>query len=66
MSNFQTGYAFIALSSLVLGIVTLFFDGILLYSIGFFVLFVMLALIKVAWDISGWADRVVRKLGDDQ
>ena len=66
MSNFQAGYAFVALSSLVLGIVLFFIDEMLLYAIGFFVLFVMMALIKVTWDVSGWAERVTRKLGDEQ
>jgi hypothetical protein len=66
MSNFQAGYAFVALSSLVLGIVLFFIDEMLLYAIGFFVLFVMMALIKITWGISGWVDNVTRKLGDDQ
>jgi len=65
MSSFQAGYAFVALISLILGVILIFFDGMLLYSIGFFVLFLILALIKVTWDISGWAERVTRKMGED-
>ena len=65
MSNFQTAYAFVGLLSLVLGIILFFVDGMLLYAIGFFVLFLMLAIIKVTWGISGWAENVTRKLGED-
>ena len=65
MSAFQAGYAFVALLSLILAIILFFVDEMLLYSIGFLILFVVLALIKVTWDISGWAERVTRKMGEE-
>jgi len=66
MSNFQTVYAIVTLLSLVLGVVFAIIDGMLLYAIGFFVLFLFLVILKVAWGIAGWADNVTRKLRDDQ
>ena len=65
MSAFQAAYAFVTLLSFVLGIVFLFVDGMLLWSIGFFVLSIMLVMIKVTWDIAGWAERVTRKMGEE-
>ncbi len=49
MSTFQEGYAFVALLSFVLVIIFFFVDGMLLYAIGFFILFLMIAIIKVMW-----------------
>lgn len=54
-----------ALLSFVLGIILFFIDGMLLYSIGFFVLFLLLAVLKTTRGIAGWAERVTRKLGED-
>ncbi len=65
MSNFQSGYAFVALMSFVLGIILFFIDGMLLYSIGFFVLFLLLVVLKTTWSIAGSAENFTRKLGED-
>ena len=65
MSAFQAGYALVALFSFVLGIAFFFIDGMLLYSIGFFVLGIFLIMMKIIWGISGWAENVTRKLGDE-
>ncbi|MCH7646997.1 MAG: hypothetical protein IIA83_00100 [Thaumarchaeota archaeon] len=66
MSTFQAGYAFVALISLVLGIVFFFIDGMLLWSIAFGSLFIILVLFRMIWNISGWAENITRKLGDEQ
>ena len=66
MSTFQIGYAFVVLSTFVLGIAFFFIDGMLLWSIGFGSLFVILVLCRIIWNISGWAENVTRKLGDEQ
>ena len=65
MSAFQAGYAFVTLLSLVLGIVFSLIDGMLLWAIAFFVLFLLLAILKITWGIAGWAEKVTRKLGED-
>ena len=65
MSSFQAGYSFIALLCFVLGIVFFFIDGALLWSMGFFILFMVLVLLKVTWGIAGWAERVTRKMGEE-
>ena len=65
MSNFQAGYAFVAFFSFVLGIGFSLIDGMLLWAILFFTLGIILVLMRMMWNIAGWADRVVRKLGDD-
>lgn len=65
MSNFQAAYALVALLSFVFGIVFFFIDGMLLYSIGFFVLVMMLVLTRIIWNNAVWFDNVVRKLGED-
>ena len=65
MSTFQAGYAFAALISFVLAIVFFWIDGMLLWSILFIVLAIMLVLIRMIWNLAGWADNVTRKLGDD-
>ena len=64
MGTSQGVYALIAFLGIFLGVVFLFIDGMLLWSIGFFVLGIMLVLFKIIWNISRWADNVVRKLGD--
>lgn len=65
MSNLQAAYALTSMVSFFLGIVFFFIDGTLIWSIGFFVLAITLVLIKVTWNIAGWADNVARKLGED-
>jgi len=50
--------------SFALGIVFSFFDGMLLWSIGFFVLGIMLVLFSMIWCISGWADKQTKKYFD--
>ena len=65
MSSLQAGYAFVALLSLILGIVLFFIDGMFLWSLGFLILFMILAVLKVTWGISGWAERVTRNMGNE-
>lgn len=65
MSNFQAAYGFVGIISFVLGIVFFWIDGMLLWSILFISLAIMLIMIRAIWNISGWADNIVRKLGDD-
>jgi len=65
MSNFQAAYSFVGIISFVLGIVFFWIDGMLLWSILFFVLAIMLVLTRMIWNLAGWADNVTRKLGDD-
>jgi len=66
MSNFQSFFAFVALFSLILSVIFFFIDGMLLYAIGFFSLFLIIGLMKIMWGIAGWADNVTRKLGEDK
>ena len=61
MSDFQAGYAFVAIFSLILGIILFFIDGMLLYTIGFFFLFLILVIFKIIWGISGWAEETTRE-----
>jgi len=65
MSSFQTVFTFIAVISMILGVIFIFVDGMLLYSIGFLVIGMMIILTKIMWGISAWADNVTRKLGDN-
>ena len=65
MSNFQAGYTLVTLISFVLGIGFSFIDGMLLWAVLFFTLGILIVLMKIIWNIAGWADNVVRKLGDD-
>jgi len=65
MSNFQTGYALVGIFSSVLGIVFALIDGMLLWSILFFVLAIMLVLTKIIWNNAVWLENVTRKLGDE-
>ena len=64
MSSFQAGYVLVGLFSFVLGIMFFFIDGMLLWSIGFFVLGITLVLLKTMWGVAGWTDNVTRKMGD--
>jgi len=65
MSSFQVGYALVGIISLILGVIFIFIDGMLLYAIGFFSLFLIMGLMKIMWGIAGWADNVTRKMGGD-
>jgi len=65
MTNFQAAYGFVGIFSFVLGIVFFWIDGMLLWSIGFFVLAIMLVLTRIIWNNAVWAENVTRKLGDD-
>ncbi len=64
MGIFQTFFAFVAVISMILGVIFIFVDGMLLHSIAFFVIGMMIVLTKMMWGIAGWADNVTRKLGD--
>jgi len=57
-------YAIVTFFGIFLGIVFFFVDGALLWSIGFFSLAIILVLIKIMWNIAGWAENVTRKLGE--
>ena len=65
MSNFQAAYSLVALFSFVLGIGFSFIDGMLLWAILFFTLGILIVIMKIMWNIAGFADNVVRKLGDN-
>jgi len=65
MSTFQAGYTLLSLFSTVLGIIFVFIDGMLLWSILFFVLAIMLVLTKIIWNVAGWAENITQKLGDE-
>ncbi len=66
MSIFQTGYALVTIFSSVLGIIFTIIDGMLLWAIGFFVLAIMLVLIRMIWNNAVWLENVTRKLGDER
>ncbi len=61
MSNFQTVFAFVAIISMILGVIFIFIDGMLLHSIAFFVIGIMIILAKMMWGISGWAEEKTRE-----
>ena len=65
MSTFQAAYGFVGIISFVLGIVFFFIDGMLLWSIGFFVLAIMLVLTRIIWNNAVWVENVTRKWGED-
>ena len=65
MGTSQGVYAFVAFLGVFLGIVFFFIDGMLLWSIAFFSFGLILIILKAMWGISGWADNVFRKMGDD-
>ena len=64
MSTFQAVYASVTLISLVSGVASFLVDGMLLWSIGFFVLGIMLVLFRMIWEISGWADKQTKRYFD--
>ncbi len=65
MSNFQATYSLVALFSFVLGIVFAFIDGMLLWVILFFTIGILIVIMKIMWNIAGFADNVIRKIGDN-
>ena len=65
MGNSKAILATVALFGNFLGVVFLFIDGMLLWSIAFFVLGIGLIILMIMWDIAGWADNVARKMGED-
>jgi len=65
MSTFQAVYTLVALVSFVLGIGISFIDGMLLWAVLFFTLGILIVLMKIAWNIAGFAENVTRKLGED-
>ena len=54
-----------AIFSLILSIIFFFIDGMLLYAIGFFVLFLILGLMKAMWGVSVWMDNTTRRMGGE-
>lgn len=64
MGNSQSLIAVIALFGNFLGLVFMFIDGMLLWSIAFFVLGIILILLLIMWKNAGWVDSVVRKFGE--
>jgi len=66
MSNFESFFAFVAILSMILGVIFIFVDGMLLHSIAFFVIGMVIVLTKIMWGIAGWADNVTRKMGGDE
>jgi len=65
LGNSKAILAAVALFGNFLGVVFLFIDGMLLWSIAFFVLGIGLIILMIMWDIAGWADNVTRKMGED-
>ena len=65
MSGFQAAYTLVAMISFVLGIVFAFIDGMLLWAVLFFTLGILIVLMKIMWNIAGFADNVIRKIGDN-
>ncbi len=66
MGAFQTFFAFVAVISMILGVIFIFVDGMLLHSITFFVRGTMIIITKMMWGIAGWAENVTRKIGEDE
>ena len=65
MSDGKAIYAAVALFSFVFGIFFAFIDGMLLWSILFFVLAMMLVLTRIIWNNAVWVEKVTRKWGED-
>jgi len=65
LGNSKAILATVAMFGNFLGLVFLFIDGMLLWSIAFFVLGIGLIILMIMWDIAGWADNVTRKMGED-
>ncbi len=65
VSTFQTVFVFVAVISMILGVIFIFVDGMLLHSIAFFVIGMMIILTKMMWGVAGWADNATRRIGGD-
>ena len=65
MSDGKAVYAAVALFSFVFAIVFAFIDGMLLWSILFFVLAMMLVLVRIIWNNVVWAEKAIRRWGED-
>ena len=63
--GYPIGYALVTIFSSVLGIIFIIIDGMLLWAIGFFVLAIMLVLIRIMWENAVWLENVIRKLEDE-
>jgi len=66
MGSIQTFFVLVAVISMILGVIFIFVDGMLLYSISFLVFGFFLMLMKVMWGVSVWADNVTQRLGGDE
>jgi len=66
MGTSQGVYAFVTFIGISLGIVFFFIDGMLLWAITFFIVGLILIIIKIMWGFAGWADNVTRKMGDGE
>lgn len=66
MSNFQTFFAFTSTLSMILGVVLIFVDGMLIYSIAFFVVGMTIILTKMMWGVAVWADNTTRRMSEDE
>jgi len=60
MSTISGIFSLIGLIMIILGIALFFIDGLLIWSIGFFVLGFMIGLLQIIWKIAGWADKSTR------
>jgi len=56
MSNFQAAYTLVALFSFVFGIGFSLIDGMLLWGILFFTIGILIVIMKIMWNIAGFAD----------
>ena len=65
MSDFQAAYGLVGIISFLLAVVLFFIDGMLLWSVLFFSIVVILVLMRIMWNIAGWAENVTRKMGDE-
>jgi hypothetical protein len=65
MGIIQTFFAFVSVMSMILGVIFIFVDGMLLYSIAFLGFGFFLMLMKAMWGVSIWADNVTRRLGEE-
>ena len=61
MGTSQGVYAIVTFFGIFLGIIFFFIDGMLLWSIGFFLLFLILVIFKIMWGVSGWAEEKTRE-----
>ena len=64
MENSQAYIVIVAIFGNFLGLVFLFIDGMLSWSIAFFVFGIFLIILTIMLKNAGWADSVVRKFGE--